>query len=286
MVVRQDDYELINQYLSTREARLKEEIILRYIPLVHFVLGRLGISSNLGQDYEDAVSQGILGLIESLERYDPSHGTQFSTYAILRIRGQIIDYLRSHDWLTRGARHRQRLVQEAIETLWVKYQRSPTDEELAFHLNMEIDKLKQSLIDSSHMIVSLDTFVMDEGDETMSLYELLPDENQTNPPELYAEQELIESLSGYLKSLPEREQLVLSLYYFEELTFKEIGAVMNISESRVCQLHARAILSLRSRLQRESLEREANTYYHSGREVPRNLAGYGGAQSNLIGEYR
>lgn len=286
MVIHQADNELIAKYLSSKEAGLKEEIILRYIPLVHYVLGRLGISSNLGKDYEDAVSQGILGLIESLERYDPSYKTQFSTYAILRIRGQIIDHLRARDWLSRGARHRQRLVQDAIEDLWGKFQRSPTDEELATYLNLEIEQLHQTLMDTSHMVVSLDTVVMDEGDESMSLHELLPDEKQSDPPQLYDDQELKENLSRHIKYLPEREQLILSLYYIDELTFKEIGAVLEISESRVCQLHARAILTLRSKFQKEALDREVNPFMVSKLAINRKPIDSSQAQVALSGRYR
>jgi RNA polymerase sigma factor for flagellar operon FliA len=279
MAVKQDDNELIARYLSTHEARLREEIILRYIPLVHFVLGRLGTTATLGQDYEDAVSQGILGLIESLDRYDPSHGTQFSTYATLRIRGKVIDHLRSRDWLTRGARKRTRMVQEAIETLWKENERSPTDEELAEYLNIDIQKLRQALFDSSHMIVSLDTAVVDETNEAVSLYEILPDEQQDSPADLYDAQELISILIDYLKFLPEREQLVLSLYYIEELTFKEIGAVLDISESRVCQLHARAIMSLRSRLDKDAYNIASQPHYHVVSETQRAIVGYSQSKS-------
>jgi RNA polymerase sigma factor for flagellar operon FliA len=286
MVIRQDDSELIARYLATHEAGLKEEIILRFIPLVHFVLGRLGIIQSLGQDYEDAVSQGILGLIEALDRFDPSHGAQFSTYATLRIRGKVIDYLRSHDWLTRGARQRTRLVQDAIETLWRKFQRAPTDEELAAHLNIDITKLRQALLDSSHVIVSLDSVISNEGDEATNLYEVLPDEKQASPAEAYDVQELRDVLVDYLKLLPEREQLVLSLYYAEELTFKEIGAVLDVSESRVCQLHARAIMSLRSRLRKDAFEYENQGGLEMGLEPHQVFGEYNQGNPSIPGGYR
>jgi RNA polymerase sigma factor for flagellar operon FliA len=286
MVVRQDDSELIARYMATHEAGLREEIILRFIPLVHFVLGRLGINQSLGQDYEDAVSQGILGLIESLERFDPAHGTQFSTYATLRIRGKVIDYLRSHDWLSRGARQRTRLVQQAIETLWRKFQRAPTDEELASHLNIDITKLRQALIDSSHVIVSLDSVLVNDSDEIANLYEILPDEKQASPSEVYDIHELKDVLIEYLKLLPEREQLVLSLYYAEELTFKEIGAVLDVSESRVCQLHARAIMSLRSRLRKDTFEYENQTHFDPGVETHQVFGEYNQGNASIPGGYR
>ncbi|PWH18090.1 MAG: FliA/WhiG family RNA polymerase sigma factor [Anaerolineae bacterium] len=259
MDTRKDDAELIQHFLKTRDPQTREEIILRYIPLVHFVLGRLGISQALGADYEDAASQGILGLIEAVDRYDASHGTQFSTYAILRIRGKVIDQLRSHDWLSRGARQRARQLQGAIDSFWEKNHRPPSEEELAEVLHWDEEGLRQAFIDSSHILLSLDTVITSEGDETISLHEILADEEQQNPDTLVENEELKEILIQILQSLPEREQLVLSLYYYERLTFKEIGMVLDVSESRVCQLHTKAILSLRAKLKRALMQTENHT---------------------------
>lgn len=256
MDTRRDDTELIHRYLATRDPALREELILRYLPLVHFVLGRLGLSQSAGQDYEDAASQGILGLIEAVDRFDLAYGTQFSTYATLRIRGKIIDQLRAHDWLSRGARQRARQIQGAIDSLWEKNQRPPTDDELADYLNLDEDSLRQALLDSSHTLVSLDTIVSNEGEETISLHELLADEVQPDPDEQIESQELKDILIQVIQSLPEREQIVLSLYYYERLTFKEIGAVLDVSESRVCQLHTKAVMSLRARLARLLYQKE------------------------------
>ncbi len=258
MEIKRNESEIIKEYSITRNPTLREELVLRYLPLIHFVLGRLGIVQSMEQDYEDAVGQGILGLIEAVDKYDMSHGTQFSTYATLRIRGKIIDYLRSHDWLSRGARQRARQVQGAITSLWEKLQRSPTNEELAEFLNIDDQSLQQALIDGSHTIVSLDTLIsVDEGD-IISLHEILPDEKQPIPAEIYEERELREFLINTIKELAEREQLVLSLYYYEGLTFKEIGSILEISESRVCQLHARAVMFLRSKTNRLIFTNEAN----------------------------
>ena len=248
MELKRDDAELIGRYAATQDAGLREEIILRYIPLVHFVLGRLGLSQSMGADYEDAASQGLLGLIEAVDRYDASHGAQFSTYATLRVRGKVIDHLRSLDWLARGARQRARQVQNAMAELWEKNQRPPTDGELASHLHLDLARLRQSLLDSSRTIVSLDAIVPGPGEEDACLHELLPDESQAETAEAFEEKELITRLIEALQRMPERERLVLSLYYYEELTFKEICALLEVSESRVCQLHGRAILSLKASL--------------------------------------
>jgi RNA polymerase sigma factor FliA len=254
---KRDDNELITQYVATHDPGLREEIILRYVPLVHYVLGRLGLSQSLGQDYEDAASQGLLGLIEAVDRFDPNYKTQFSTYATLRIRGNVIDYLRLHDWLSRSARQKTRLAQDAISVLWEKLERSPTDEELAAHMKVDIDKLRQILVDSSHVFVSLDSTVTAEGDDIVSLHELVIDESQLEPSAIFEEEEMKSILIEAIQSLPEREQLVLSLYYYENLTFKEVGAVLDVSESRVCQLHARTVMTLRGILDNKTRKSSA-----------------------------
>ena len=241
-----EDVDLIKRFAATHDQSLREEIILRYVPLVYFVLGRLGISRSLGQDYEDAVSYGLMGLIEAVDHYDPSFGAQFSTYATLRVRGRVLDHLRSMDWLSRSARRRARSIQEAVNTLWSRLGRSPSEDEMAEYMNISTAELQQSLSDASRVIFSLDTMVETDGDGEASLHELLADHSQLDPAEAYAEEDLKSRMLSAVKSLPEREQLVLALYYYEELTLKEIGAVLNVSESRVCQLHARAIMNLRA----------------------------------------
>jgi RNA polymerase sigma factor FliA len=243
--------DLLNRYLKTKAPELREELVLRYVSLVHFVLGRLGISQELGGDYEDMVNQGLLGLIESVDRYDPTFNTQFSTYATFRIRGKILDYLRSLDWLSRTARHRTRDIRQAITILTERFQRQPTDAELAEHLGMDLAKVQQALVDSSRVLISLDSVLDVDDDSETSLYETLADDNQTDPSDVVDQIDMKERLVEALKQLPEREQTVLSLYYYEELTLKEIGEVLGVSESRACQLHARAVLSLQSILSRE-----------------------------------
>ena len=255
---REDDAELWTKFLANRDPALRENLIMRYVPLVHFVLHRLGLSPAIGPDYEDLASQGLLGLIDAVDRYDPAHGTQFSTYATLRVRGQVLDQLRAFDWLSRSARRRTREVQNAISVLWGQFQRPPTDEELAAHLNLDLAKLRQALVEADHVILSLDAD-NDADTEEVSLHELLADEeheDNADPSETWNKSDLRASLAEMIKSLPEREQLILSLYYYEDLTLKEIGKVLDLSESRVCQLHARAMLSLRAQLTSQSAEGE------------------------------
>lgn len=243
--------ELWAKFAATRDPGLREALVLRYVPLVHFVLRRLGLTPALGPNYEDLASQGLLGLIEAADRYDLGYGTQFSTYAALRVRGRVLDQMRSQDFLSRSARRRARDLQQAVTLLWGQLRRAPTDDELAAHLGLNLTQLRQTLAEGGRTILSLDS--MGGDDEDASLHELLADDHEenTDPAEVIVEAELKTQLAKALRQLPEREQLVLSLYYYDELTLKEIGAVLDLSESRVCQLHARAVLSLRAMLTSE-----------------------------------
>ncbi len=243
-----DEATLIHRYFVHHDPAMREEIILKHLPLVHFVLGRLGLSYSLGADYEDAKSQGLIGLIEAVDNYNPDLGTQFSTYATLRIRGRVLDYLRSLDWLSRSARKKARAVEKAINDLWGILQRSPTDEELAEYLGYDLDTLQQALIGANHIILSLDSLSSFGSEGETTFYEILADKDQPNPADVLVEEELKIHLIEAIKSLSKRQQILLALYYYEELTFKEIGEIMGISESRVCQLHARAIMDLRALL--------------------------------------
>jgi RNA polymerase sigma factor for flagellar operon FliA len=237
--------ELIEKFLATRDAETREELILRYVPLVHYVVGRLGVTQSGTPENEDLVSQGLLGLIEAVDHFNPAFGARLSTYATLKIRSKILDYLRELDWLPRTARQRVRAVQDAMNVLEGQLHRVPTDEELAKFLQLDIEALQQAQVDSSRMIVSLDDGA-DEDDESGSWHERLIDERQENPSEEYENRDLQSKMVDAIKSLAEREQIVLSLYYFEELTFKEIGNVLGVTESRVCQIHGRAVTGLKA----------------------------------------
>jgi len=242
------DIDLLNQFLSSRSSTIREELVLRHVSLIHYVLGRLGVSSEIGMDYEDLVHQGLLGLIDAVDRYNPEFGTQFSTYATVRIRGKVLDYLRSMDWLSRTARHRSKSIQKAIQTITSQTNVPPNEKEISVYLGIDLDKVHQGLLDSNKIIVSLDALVSSDDENETSLYDTLADENQLDPAEIATENDLKSRMVNSLKKLPERDQLVLSLYYFEELTLKEIGKVLEVSESRACQIHSQAILNLQALL--------------------------------------
>jgi RNA polymerase sigma factor FliA len=240
--------DLLNRFLSSRDPLLREEIVLSYVPLVHYVLGRLGFTQELGCDYEDLVSQGVIGLIEALDHYNPSFGAQFRTYAVVRVRGKVLDYLRTLDWMTRTERKRSRSVQKAITEFWLKNQRAPSDQDLSGMVDIGIEQVQKALVDATRVIVSLDS-TQDSDEEGQSLHEMVADENQPDPSEVFFHQETLLQLEQAIRDLDKQEQLILSLYYYEKLTFKEIGMVVDLSESRVCQLHARAIINLRASMQ-------------------------------------
>lgn len=235
------------EFFANRSPELREKLVLQSVPLVHYLLARMGITQERGSDYEDLAHQGLMGLIEAVDRFDPKFNTRFSTYASLRIRGKILDYLRTADWMPRTARKRSRMIQKTVSTLWTQNSHEPTEEEIAAHLGINVEEVQQGLADSNRILVSLD-MMMDGGDQNQdgSIYERFNDEKQTNPSEVFEKVSLIEEMSDAIHNLSEREQVVLSLYYNDGLTFKEIGKVLDITESRVCQLHARVILSLKA----------------------------------------
>lgn len=245
MVMQMETVAILDEFLATRSPELREKLVLGSVPLVHYLLGRMGMTQELGSDYEDLAHQGLLGLIEAVDHFDSKFNARFSTYASLRIRGKILDYLRTSDWMPRAARKRTRMIQKTIATLCSEYQREPTEEEIAGRLGVGVDEIQQGLADSNRVLVSLDMMMESDAENDSSLHERLRDEKQANPEETLELESLVEMLGEAIRSLSKREQLVLSLYYNDELTFKEIGKVLEITESRVCQLHARAILALK-----------------------------------------
>lgn len=246
MLKEMTEADLWKKFQETHAPEAREALVLRSVPLVHYLLGRMGISQDLGMEYEDLAHQGLIGLIEAVDRFDPDYGTKFSTYASVRIRGKILDYMRSSDWMSRGARQRVRTIQKAVSDLWETLHREPTEEELANHLGIKLDKVQQALDDANRVILSLDSMLPTGKDNDLSFHETLKDDDQPDPSSIFADAELKEHLVEAIKKLSEREQLMLSLYYIEELTLKEIGKVLEISESRVSQIHARAIMNLKA----------------------------------------
>ena len=232
---------------GNRQAR--EKIILNYLHLVRYVVARLPVSLPSSITQEDLVSYGTLGLMESVERFDPARGLKFETYAVTRIRGAIIDQLRQQDWIPRGVRKRSKDLNEASAKLEELLKRKPTEDELAEELGVTKTKVRSMIAESTNLVLSLDEHMggSDDG-SSLSLIDTISDNNSPDPQGEFEAGDLRRRLAESIASLPEREKLLIALYYHENMTLREIGEVISVSESRVCQLHAQAIMRLRKKL--------------------------------------
>ena len=242
------DVELWKRFIEKREPALREKLILEHAPLVKYAVGRLNLTLPPSLESQDLVGYGMVGLMDAVDHFDLSFGVQFSTYAIARIRGQILDALRAMDLLPRSARRQARTITQAIAQLQRDLKREPTDEELAAHLDLTLVQVHQAMQDAAFSILSLDapTKADHEGNVDGSLGDILADESALARFDRLENVQLRQRLAQTIRNLPERERLVISLYYYEELTMKEAAQVMGVSESRVCQIHAKAILVLRA----------------------------------------
>jgi RNA polymerase sigma factor FliA len=238
-----------NYKKSPGNAQLREKLILKYLHLVRYVVSRLPITLPISIAPEDLVSYGTMGLMEAVERFDPERGLKFETYAVTRIRGSIIDQLRFQDWIPRGVRKRSKELGETMQRLEAKLGRAPNDDELALELGVSKQKLSAMLAESQNLVLSLDdSYGNDSSGTNMTLLDMVEDRNSPDPQGEFEASELRRRLAEAIAGLPEREKLLIALYYHENMTLKEIGEVISVSESRVCQLHAQAILRLRNKL--------------------------------------
>jgi RNA polymerase sigma factor FliA len=246
----EDTQTLWLDFRRTKDKGIRDRLILTYAPLVKYVAGRLGSGLPSHVEEEDLVSYGLLGLIGAIERYDPERDVKFETYAIARIKGAIIDELRAMDWVPRSIRARARDIERAIAELEKKHMRAPSDEEIAEKLGISQEELETSLTDIGRTsIAALDELwtISSSGGDQVALIDTIEDTTGPEPQTALAQTELKEALGEAIARLPEREKLVVTLYYYEELTLREIGEVLGVTESRVSQLHTKAILRLRAR---------------------------------------
>jgi RNA polymerase sigma factor FliA len=247
----EDTYTLWQQYRKTKDQGIRDRLILTYAPLVKFVAGRLGSGLPAHVEENDLVSYGLLGLIGAIERYDPDRDVKFETYAIARIKGAIIDELRAMDWVPRSVRSRAREIERAIAELEKQLLRAPTDEEIAKKVGITEEELEESLTEISRSsIAALDELwtVSSSGGDQIALIDTIEDSDAPDPQSTLSQTEMKEAIGEAIARLPEREKLVVTLYYYEELTLREIGEVLGVTESRVSQLHTKAILRLKARL--------------------------------------
>jgi RNA polymerase sigma factor FliA len=242
---------LWQEFKRTGDRGLRDRLILTYAPLVKYVAGRLGSGLPAHVEEGDLVSYGLLGLIGAIERFDPDRDIKFETYAIARIKGSIIDELRSMDWVPRSVRARARDIERAIADLESRLTRAPTDEEIAAKLGITEEEFQDSLLEISRSsIAALDELWASPGSsgDAVALIDTIEDPTAAEPQSAMAHTEVREALGEAIARLPEREKLVVTLYYYEELTLREIGEVLGVTESRVSQLHTKAILRLKARL--------------------------------------
>ena len=229
----------------------RDALIVHYSPLVKYVAGRVAVGLPQNVDQADLVSYGIFGLIDAIEKFDVERGFKFETYAISRIKGAIIDELRSIDWVPRSVRTKARSLEKAYAKLEAEHHRAPTDTELADEMGVSENQLQTMLGQISFIgLVALDETLSGAGGErgeTMSLGDTVADPTP-GPVAAYEVEEMRQILADAINNMPEREKIVLTLYYYEGLTLAEIGEVLGVTESRVCQIHTKSVIHLRAKL--------------------------------------
>jgi RNA polymerase sigma factor for flagellar operon FliA len=242
---------LWEKFKASGDPSTRERLILHYSPLVKYVAGRVGVGLPPNIEQADLVSYGIFGLIDAIEKFDITRAIKFETYAISRIRGAIIDELRAIDWIPRSVRYKAREVERAYAALEGELHRTPTEPEVAERLGMTLDELHQVFSQVSYVnVVALDELLTVGGEkgDKLSLVDTLEDTKAEDPVAAFETEETKFLLARAINQLPEREKIVVTLYYYEGLTLAEIGRVLGVTESRICQMHTKAVLQLRAKM--------------------------------------
>ena len=240
--------QIVEEIEITTENR--EEVIKRYSPMIKYVANRIAMRLPPHIEVDDLISVGVLGLMDAITKYDSSRGAKFKTYAEFRVRGAILDELRSLDWVPRSIRQKASAVEKVVRSLESKLRRLPEDDEVAKEMDMSLDQFYRTIDETKSVpVFSLeDLGIAKESGEQQSLLDCLAGKADADPQTQIRLIELKEIIAKAIDTLPEKERLMVSLYYYEELTMKEIGAVLDITESRVSQIHSKAVLHLRTKL--------------------------------------
>jgi RNA polymerase sigma factor for flagellar operon FliA len=247
--------ELWARFKATGDEEAREGLILHYSSLVKFVAGRVAVGLPRNVEQADLVSYGIFGLIDAIDKFEPERGFKFETYAINRIKGAILDELRALDWVPRSVRAKAREIERANTELEHNLQRSASEEELATHMGIPLEELQDALAEISQLgMVALDDLLRAGDRDSAAVGDIIPDPRGTNPEAAFQIEEMKRVLADIINRLPDRERLVLTLYYYEGLTLSEIGQVLGVTESRVCQIHTKSVMSLRNRLTEPSIK--------------------------------
>lgn len=237
------------RFKESGDKAAREGLIIHFAPLVKFVAGRVGVGLPRSVEQADLISYGMFGLIDAIDKFDLDRGIKFETYAVQRIKGAILDELRALDWVPRSVRARAREIQRSLDELEHRLKRSATEEELAEHMGMPVGELQTRLGEIASLgFVALDE-LLDPGDRgSATLGDLLSDPQSMDPGGSFEKQETRYFLTDAINRLADRERLVVTLYYYEGLTLAEIGGVLGVTESRICQIHTKAVMSLRNRM--------------------------------------
>lgn len=229
----------------------RDELVVAHLPLVKFIVDRIASSLPPHLDRDDLRSAAVIGLISAAERFDPGRGVQFKTFAEQRIRGTIMDELRAQDWLTRSLRDKFKKLEREFAQLEQQLGRNPSSDEVALAMGLELKDYFR-LLEEIHLLsfVSLDDAWHDEDGAPFGLLDVLEDKGTESPQSQLIARQTVERLADAIENLPEKERIVITLYYYEELNLKEIGAVLDLTESRISQLHSQAIIRLRGKMKR------------------------------------
>ncbi len=237
--------QLWQEYLADKTNKaVRDTLIVQYIYLIRYVVGRVKVTLPNTISIEDIAGYGVEGLINAIERYSPQKNTRFETYALIRIRGAILDRIRAQDFLPRSVRKKIKDIKNAQEHLKQELGRMPTTQEIANYLDMEPEKVIKLLSEDTTITSLYDK--KGSTDDSVEIIDTIQDTNKLNPQEQAEEKNVKQELEKALRRLPERERIIMVLYYQENMTLKEIGETINMSESRVCQLHAQAIMKLKN----------------------------------------
>ncbi len=242
--------ELWRLYRQNHDPRIREQLVKQYAPLVKYVAGKVAIGMPHNVEFDDLVGYGVFGLFDAIEKFDPDKHVKFKTYAVTRIRGAIFDELRSIDWVPRSVRQKTREVEETVRKLESSLGRAASDEEIAGELNISVKEFEKLMLKiSGTSIMSLnDVWYTGEDSDTVSIADTIESPQSLNPDIIVEKDEMKRVIVQSINELPEKEKKVLVLYYYEDLTLKEIGQVLEVTESRISQLHTKAIMRLRAKL--------------------------------------
>lgn len=245
-----EEQDLWREYCNTKDPQIRDFLIKKYSPLVKYVAGKVAVGMPHSVEFDDLVSYGTFGLLDAIEKFDPEKEVKFKTYAMTRVRGSIFDELRTMDWIPRSIRQKAKQLEKIIVEIENRMGRTADDEEIAKELDISVEEFHEliSKISGTSLVSLNDFWYGSEDSDELSYMETIESPSTMNPDVLVEREEIKNHIVDAIKKLPEREKKVIVLYYYEDLTLKEIGEVLEVTESRVSQLHTKAIMRLRGRL--------------------------------------